>query len=57
VRASGFAASNGEARRLIEGGGIKIDGETALDAFAVVSGKREIVLQRGKNRFARVRMG
>lgn len=57
VRAAGFAASNGEARRLIEGGGIKIDGETALDAFAVVSGKREIVLQRGKNRFARVRMG
>ncbi|HWQ59164.1 MAG TPA: tyrosine--tRNA ligase [Clostridia bacterium] len=57
VRAAGFAASNGEARRLVEGGGIKIDGATVRDAAFVVAGRGEVILQRGKNRFARVTLG
>ena len=48
-----FAASNSDARRLIEGGGIKLDGVTVSDPNLTVSG--EAVLSRGKNKFARIR--
>jgi len=54
VRAAGFASSNSEARRLIEGGGVRLDGETARDPLLAVTGKAEVVLQRGKNRFAKI---
>ena len=33
----GFAASKGEARRLIKGGGARIDGEKVADEAAVVT--------------------
>ncbi len=52
LKRAGFAASNSEARRLIVGKGVKIDGETQTDIEHVVSGN--ITLQRGKNRFVRV---
>jgi tyrosyl-tRNA synthetase len=54
VRGAGFASSNSEARRLIEGGGVRLDGETARDPLLAVTGKAEVVLQRGKNRFAKI---
>lgn len=54
MRAAGFASSNSEARRLIEGGGVRLDGETARDPLLAVTGKAEVVLQRGKNRFAKI---
>jgi tyrosyl-tRNA synthetase len=54
VRAAGFASSNSEARRLIEGGGVRLDGETARDPLLAVTGKGEVVLQRGKNRFIKM---
>jgi len=34
---SGFAESNGEAKRLIKGGGVKVNGKTATDIQAMVS--------------------
>lgn len=52
VRKAGFADTNSEARRLIEGGGIKLDGVTVIDIFLSV--KEEVVLGRGKNKFVRV---
>ena len=52
LKQTGFATSNSDARRLIEGSGIKIDGETVSDVDFVVRGGG--VLQRGKNRFVRV---
>ena len=55
LRLSGLAPSNGEARRLIQGRGIKLDGVTVEDVAAVVEGKAEAVLSKGKNKFVRVK--
>lgn len=51
---SGLASSGGEAQRLIKNKGLKIDGETVQeDAFMVV--EQEMVLQKGKDKFVKVR--
>lgn len=54
--AAGWATSNGEARRLIQGGGVRIDGvQVAADSFEVdPDSLRGCVLQAGKRRFARI---
>jgi len=54
--AVGFAASNGEARRLVEQGGIRLDGEPLTDPAAEipVEDLRGKVLQAGSHRFVRV---
>jgi tyrosyl-tRNA synthetase len=51
---SGLVGSNGEARRLIQQGGVKLDGEKVTDADREILPQGEIVLQAGKRRFARV---
>ncbi|PYE52794.1 tyrosine--tRNA ligase [Deinococcus yavapaiensis] len=51
---AGLAASNGEARRLIQNRGLKIDGETVEDAQLALSLDAPIVLQKGKDKFARL---
>ncbi|MBL8858272.1 MAG: tyrosine--tRNA ligase [Planctomycetes bacterium] len=52
----GLASSSSEGRRLVEGGGVKIDGVVVKDPKAALSQPaRSLVLQVGKNRFARVR--
>ena len=51
----GFAGSNSDARRLITGGGIKINGVNIADPFIVIT-FGEYVLSRGKNRFMRVKI-
>jgi len=55
VRA-GLAESNSEARRLIQQGGVKIDGETVRDAQATVTAAAgaEHLVQAGKRRFTRL---
>ena len=53
MRAAGFAQSNGEARRLVAGGGVKLDGERVDDPAAEVAAF-PVVLQVGKRRFARL---
>ena len=52
-----LAASKGEARRLIEQGGVKINGEKASNAQAeiAVSAEKEFVFQVGKRKFLRVK--
>ena len=52
LKQTGFASSNSDARRLIEGAGIKLDGVKINDASLVV--KHEAVLSRGRNRFVKV---
>jgi tyrosyl-tRNA synthetase len=54
VRTAGLAGSNSDARRLIAGGGIKLNGVTVTDCALTVSGGDDLVLSRGKNRFVRV---
>lgn len=53
---AGWATSNGEARRLVQGGGIRIDGEqVAADALEIDPARLSgVVIQSGKRRFARI---
>jgi tyrosyl-tRNA synthetase len=50
-----LAPSMAEARRLIEQGGVYIDGERAPQADVELSAERSLLLQVGKRRFVRVR--
>ncbi|MFW5808457.1 MAG: tyrosine--tRNA ligase [Spirochaetota bacterium] len=52
--ASGMAKSNGEARRLISGGGVSLDGEKIIDPDLELDGKLNAVLKVGKRRFMRI---
>jgi tyrosyl-tRNA synthetase len=52
---SGLAASKGEARRLIEQGGVKVNGEKATAAAAIeIKSGETVLLQVGKLKFLRV---
>jgi tyrosyl-tRNA synthetase len=51
---SKLASSKGEARRLIEQGGVSIDGERVSDFNAPLPRKTEFILKVGKRRFLRV---
>jgi len=53
LRRAALAASNSEARRLIAGGGVKLDGRTVTDASLTLRG--DAVLSRGKNRFVQIK--
>ena len=53
LKSAGLAASNGEANRLIDGGGVRVDGVVISDkGLKLDAGTR--VLQVGKRKFARV---
>ncbi|MEI7474284.1 MAG: tyrosine--tRNA ligase [bacterium] len=51
-----FVASKGEAKRLIQGGGVKFDGEKITDLAQKVTfdGDEGIILQAGKRKFAKL---
>ncbi|HEX2241591.1 MAG TPA: tyrosine--tRNA ligase [Actinomycetota bacterium] len=50
----GLASSRSDARRLIEGGGVKINGDTTASDDVALSELRGAVLQVGKRRFVRL---
>ena len=51
----GFVASKGEAKRLIAGGGVKLNNEKISDIALVVPVPNEpVVLQSGKRKFMRL---
>ncbi|OHB31484.1 MAG: tyrosine--tRNA ligase [Desulfuromonadaceae bacterium GWC2_58_13] len=52
---AGVTKSNGEARRLIEQGGVKINGEKIDNPAFEVNPSGEMVFQAGKRRFVRIR--
>ena len=54
---AGLASSNAEARRLLQQGGVKVDGEVVRDPQAVVPAQTGsfFLVQVGKRRFARIR--
>lgn len=54
---TGMAASKGEAKRLIEQGGVKLDGEKALDTGADISLNAELLIQVGKRKFLKIKAG
>ena len=49
-----FVQSKGEAKRLIQGGGVKIDGEKLSDMSFMVKPGMNAVLQAGKRKFAKL---
>ena len=52
---AGLTASNGEARRLIQNRGLRLDGEPIEDPQLWLDLRTPVVLQRGRDRFVRVR--
>ncbi|MFQ5894562.1 MAG: tyrosine--tRNA ligase [Nitrospinota bacterium] len=53
--AAGLAKSHAEARRLIRGGGVRVDGERVKDEELELRADREHLLQVGKRRFVRIK--
>ena len=54
AKQAGVVASTSEALRLIDGRGLKLDGEVVADKHATVAAGSTVVVQAGKRRFARV---
>ena len=53
----GFAASNGEARRLVKEKGIRLNGHVVADPTGTLPVRTGDVLQRGKRKFVRLEVG
>jgi len=51
---AGLTKSNGEGRRSIDGGGVKLNGEKVSDTNLELSASGEYIVQIGKRRFARI---
>jgi tyrosyl-tRNA synthetase len=51
---SGLAASRGQAKRLVQQGGVRLDGNKLEDTEAIVSVNTPIILQVGKRNFVRL---
>lgn len=50
---SKLAPSKSEARRLIQGGGVKLEGDQVSDVYAKLDSPGSYVISRGKNKFAK----
>jgi tyrosyl-tRNA synthetase len=57
LKQAGLVASTSEAMRMIEQGGVRLNGEKVSDRALKLASGTEAVLQVGKRRFARVRVG
>jgi tyrosyl-tRNA synthetase len=57
LKQTGLVSSTSEALRMIEQGGVKIDGERVADRGCKLAPGTQAVLQVGKRKFARVRIG
>lgn len=51
----GFASSKSEARRMIQGNGVKVDSQVVNDINAEINLENEVVIQFGKNKFVKVK--
>ncbi len=56
LKGSGLTSSTSEAMRLIKQGGVRIDGERAVDPTLEISAGKTHIFQVGKRKFARVRV-
>jgi tyrosyl-tRNA synthetase len=54
LSASGTLASNGEARRLIQQGAVKLDGEKVVSADLEIPPVGEFIIQAGKRKFVKI---
>lgn len=51
-----FVQSKGEAKRLIQGGGVKLDGEKISDINYLINLEESVILQSGKRNFIRLKL-
>ena len=51
---AGFAASRGEAKRMVTGNGVKVNGEPVTDISTMIETSASPVIQFGKNKFKKV---
>ena len=49
-----FVSSKGEAKRLIQGGGVKLDGKKITDMAYTFNITEPVILQAGKRKFAKL---
>jgi tyrosyl-tRNA synthetase len=56
MKQAGLVASTSEALRMIDGGGVRLNGEKIVDKGLVLKAGETVVLQVGKRKFARVDM-
>jgi tyrosyl-tRNA synthetase len=54
LKQAGLVASTSEAGRMIDGGGVRVDGEKVSDKALVLQAGSTVVMQVGKRKFARV---
>jgi tyrosyl-tRNA synthetase len=54
IKQAGLTASTSEAMRMIDQGGIRLDGEKISDKGLMLAGKGPFVIQVGKRKFARI---
>jgi tyrosyl-tRNA synthetase len=54
LKQAGLTASTSESLRMIEQGGVRVDGERCEDRALALAAGRTVVLQVGKRKFARV---
>ena len=54
MAASGLVLSKGEARRAVEQGGVKVDGEAVKDIGARIAVKNPVLIQKGKRNYRRI---
>lgn len=57
LKQAGLTASTSESRRMIDQGGVRIDGERVIDRATPIAKGQTVVLQVGKRKFARVTLG
>lgn len=50
----GFANSKGEAKRMVQGNGVKINSEPITDISKIIEIKENVVIQFGKNKFKKI---
>lgn len=51
-----FATSKGEAKRLVQQGGVSIDGEKIIDPQKIIQLKSELILKVGKRKFLKLKL-
>ena len=56
MQQAGFAQSSSDARRLVQQGGVRLDGDRITDPRLEVALQGEAILQVGKRRFAKVKI-
>jgi tyrosyl-tRNA synthetase len=56
LKQAGLTPSTSEAQRMIEQGGVKLDGERVSDKNLKLQAGRIVVAQVGKRKFARIRI-